>query len=182
MIPTLYGSQKVLSATNPWLAAIVLYVFTIAIAYLGRWLFEGRAYNVAFSSKYGDVALIGCIWIAGSIFHRTRLLPAWTTSPTFHIAIATLAVAIGIIVGSYAIYESTWAKSEIIDMAHNFLIVPLYLYLLGTTLPVVYFQGTWLQKSATVALLLIWFGLVVFDTKTGRMKQQDWLKAQGITL
>lgn len=179
MAQAFFGSQRVLNETQPWVVALVLYMFTIVIAWPLRKYFEGLAYNIAYSSKYGDIALIGCIFIAGLILHRYTVLPDWVTSLTFHFILGALAIGIGIGVGINAIIHTTWPESQWVDLGHNFLVVPFYLYVLGTTLPVTYLQGTATEKTLTVGFLLTWALLVYIDIRTGRLDQRSWLKLHG---
>lgn len=173
------GSQSILSQTNPWLTGIALYLCTVTIGLLGRKIFEGLAYNVSYSSKYGDAALVMCIVIAARILQREPSLPDWLVSRNFHVICAVISVVIGLAVGGLAIVQTTWAQSQIIDMCHNFLVVPFFLYTLSTMLPVTYWQGTTYEKIVTLACLVTWLALVWYDAHNGRLDQRSWLRAHG---
>jgi len=173
-----------LLAENPvWLTLVILYVATIGILPLGRWLFEGFRYNVALSSKYGDVALIVCVLIAASILKRQPVEP-WLASSTFH------GVAIGLSIGIGLIAEvlvranpSLRMGCEIMDVYHNLFIVPLFVYLiLAIAIPAIYLYGTGLQKIVSLSLLVAWATLFVYDLHTGRLNQREWLTKNDVPL
>lgn len=178
MVQELFGSHQLFATLNPWGLGVFLYAFIMLLVLLGRKIFEGRAYNVSWSSVVGGAALFACMAIAGQVLHRPYLmLPSWLLSITFHQIAAEAGIVIGICMGAVAIYQTTWVKSQWVDLAFNFLMVPAFFYLLGTLLPVIYFQGTADEEMATVVLLIVYGVTAIIDIVTGRLHQPEWLEA-----
>ena len=175
---TFVGSHWVLANLSWWGSILILWILTIGILPVGRLYFEGYGYNVAWSSKYGDWALIMCIVIAAFILQRPGHLPSWLISGTYHIVCGALAVAAGILLVTVA---NPLTREQVMDNYHNFFVVALLFYLLATTLPVVYWGGMTGEKVIVLCLLLLWAGLVVVDFQTGRSDQRSWLAKQSIT-
>lgn len=171
------GGYYLLATTPWWQTALFLLVFTIGILYPGRWMFEGRAYNVAFSSNYGDIALTIIVVIGVVILQQGVSLPSFVRTPNFHVAVGAIAFMIGCaLVAKKVIYE----EGQIMDIYHDIVIVPLFLYLLGILAPVIYFGGTAAEKTFALVLLALWATLVIVDIQTERMDQRRWLEAQGV--
>ncbi|MEK7612772.1 MAG: hypothetical protein AAB449_01335 [Patescibacteria group bacterium] len=172
----LWASHYVLAVAPLWLTAAVLYFFTIAVLYLGRAVFEGMSYNVALSSKFGDVGLIMIVLIGATILQRDGLyLPHWASGAGSHGALAFCAAAIGI-----TIFIVVWSE-QVMDNYHHMIIVPLFLYLLASVAPVIYLNGTRLEQWGSMVLLAIWLALLGLDAYTGRLEQRAWLESRGVT-
>lgn len=177
MAQELFGSQHLFAIYSPWLLGVVLYATIMILVLLGRKIFEGRAYNVAYSSWLGGATLIGCMSIAGRALHRPDVvLPAWLASSTYHVTIAEISIMIGIFMGALAIYQTTWRESQVVDLAFNFLMAPAFIYGLVTLLPVTCFQGTPFEKTATVVLIVAYLVTAIIDIRTGRLHQHEWLE------
>ena len=182
MTSELFGSHRLFATMNPWVLGVVLYFGVNAFVLLGRKIFEGRAYNVAYSSWLGSAALIGCMSIAGHVLHRPDLpLPAWLTSSMYHQIVAGVSIVIGICMGALAIYQTTWAKSQWVDLAFNLVIAPLFMYLLATLLPVInLYLGVnvpTIYKTMTIVLLMLYGVTAIIDIRTGRLHQPEWVAA-----
>jgi hypothetical protein len=61
------------------------------------------------------------------------------------------------------------------DTYHNLFIVPLLIFLLATMLPVTFYYGTWFEVSSTVFFGVLWLVLMLFDWRTGRLDQPEWM-------
>lgn len=170
------GIYHWLTVCPAWLTLLTLYIGCIALLPLGRKLFEGVAYNVALSSKWGDLALICCVLIAERTLRKQTVEIPWINRRGFHATCRTLALLVGIGLQVRAAAVHGWRFGEIMDCYHNLIIVPVFLYLLVAALPIVYVYGTRVQKLGTVALLLLWGSLVCYDFATGRLEQQSWLR------
>jgi hypothetical protein len=157
------------------LTLLTLYIGCIAVLPLGRKLFEGVAYNVALSSKWGDLALICCVLIAANILKKQNVEIPWIFRRGFHTTCVTMAPLVGIGLQVRAAAAHGWRFGELMDGYHNLVIVPVFLYLLVATLPIVHLYGTRAQVLRTFAFLLLWGSLVCYDFVTGRLEQRSWL-------
>ena len=175
----LHGSHYILSVAPWWAVAGALYVATILVLWPMRLYFEGVAYNVAWSSKYGDIVLIAIVEIAQALLQYNLVqMPGWATGWVFHLVCACVAVA----VGTFLVLGPTplW-RSQITDNYHNFFVVGLYVYLLLSIAPVLWYAQGYSAIAAALALLAVWALLAFDDVRTGRMDQRAYLMKQGVT-
>ncbi len=173
----LHGSQYFLGQLPIWASSLILYVLMIGIIPVGRYVFDGYFYNVAWSSKLGDVFLIGCIAIGKSILQEQGVKTEAFTTTGYHLALAVVSVTIGILV------QMNLKQKRVMDRYHALFVVPVFLYFgLSVVVPLNFMQGTAFQKWLTVALALAWLALVAFDGITGRLDQEAWLRKKGIKL
>lgn len=165
----------VLNELPIWFLALMLDVLCIDILFLGREKLEGLAYNVAFSSQYGDRALIGCVLIGASIIHRQEVVPHFLGSGLFQFICAILAILSGHLV------QIVLKSRQTMDVYHNAIIVPIFLASLAAALPMTYLYGSAVEKISTVALFGVWVFLLVYDAVEGRLDQRKWLAKRKVT-
>jgi len=68
------GIYAILKALPIWLIMLILNFLCVDILYIGREKIEGLPYNIAWSSQYGDRALVGCIIIGILVLQRGKFL------------------------------------------------------------------------------------------------------------
>ena len=168
------GIHAFLTRTPLWVTVLILYLMTDGAMHIGREYFEGLAYQVAYSAKFGDAALLGVVFIATTILQRGNVvLPKLLTKVWMHRAI----VLVGICLGSAVSWLTLPARSgQIMDIYHDVVIAPMILYFAVTLLPVIYLAGKRAEKVSTVCFILFWLALVVYDTGSNRMNQRNWLE------
>ena len=159
--------------------------------YVGRDIFEGLPYNVAYSSAVGDMGLAVIVLVAAVILQRNArcifqhagfsFMPAtvWPHRRKPHFLIFISSILLGVIVSFLTIHSRS---GQVMDVYHDIVIAPLFLYLAVTLLPVIFMNGTKIEKRATICLILLWAGLVGFDIKYQRMNQRQWLQNHGVVL
>src|SRR4051812_32220789 len=105
-----------------WLIFALLYVVCIAVLPFGRWIFEGKAYNVSFTSQYGDVAIFLSLLISVEILKQLPAAMPSTSSLTSFLIISVL--------GGIFMTAMEWSKPkiEVMDFYHAVVIVPLLLF------------------------------------------------------
>lgn len=167
----LYGSHY-LFAIAPVGAAVVLYVMTVLVLWPMRKLLEGEAYNVANSSRFGDMAL--CVFIAcgGVLLMSGTQMPEWALSFDFHLACASIAAGVG--VGVVLFVVPFW-RAQIADTYHNLVVISVYLYLIFSMAPVYYHTG-WSAVGSGLAILSVWLATLLSDIADNRLEQRAWLK------
>ena len=174
-----YGSYYLLKELPIWTTALIFGLILVAVL-VGRDFFEGLAYNVSYSSSIGDVGLLVIVLIGATILKENRaIIPEWLQKEWVHIFLFILCILIGIII-SFLTLKSR--SGQEMDIFHDVVIVPIFLYLLFTLMPLIYKNGTWIEKTATVLLFVLWTSLVVIDNKQGRINQREWLQNHGVTL
>lgn len=170
----LVGIHEILSTFPLWGTVLILYLFTDGVMHFGRDLFEGLGYQIAYSAKFGDVALFGCVFIAATILQRGGpVLPGWMMDNNHQIAVLIVCLAAGVAV-TFTTLSSR--AGRIMDIYHDIVIAPLVLFFAIMLLPVIYLGGTLIEKFWTVLLIMFWVLLVVIDIKTNRMNQRRWMK------
>lgn len=170
---------NVLSQLPLWGLALALYLLTGFVVDAGRETLEGFSYNVSHAARYGDIGLIVIVLIGATVIKRLDIPPSWLTSDMLHLAVAGICLAIGVVIEISVMANSQWQLGQAVDVYHNLVIVPLFLYLLIILLPLICSNGTGCEKVATLFFLLLWLMLVIYDAKVNRLNQRDWLKAHG---
>lgn len=173
-----FGIYWVMAEVPLWAIYIGLWFFCIGILYPGRKLFEGRAYNVAFSSDFGDIALIGIFIIGAWVLQANGKVPKFANS-LFYQAICFIAALIIGIVCQFLYLDFLGKKGRpfmIMDSYHNLVAIPLLAYLIfPINIPVMLISGNLLQWLLGVAMATVWTILVFIDLRTGRLDQKTWL-------
>lgn len=171
-----------LFAEIPLLVTIaILFVMTEVVIYIGRDLLEGLGYQVAYSAKFGDAALLGAVFIAVRIVQRGDMpvLPDWMMNMSHQFAIWVTCIAVGGFVYTYTIDAR---EGREMDAYHDFVVVPMFLFFTIMLLPVIYMAGTLAEQYSTIGLLLFYFATVAFDAMTGRMNQRKWMRDNPMSL
>jgi hypothetical protein len=159
-----------------WLG-ITLYLGCVVAIRVIRDFTEGLGYNIARSSEYGDVALIGFILIGVHILQRGGQLTDWYYSVECLVVLIVAGIAI------MAVFWVLWWRSgdrfTIADAYHHTIVAPLFGGLIAIAMQFIVQHGSVLQQGAACALAILWFGFVVWDYNTGRMAQWKWLEEHG---
>lgn len=166
----LYGSHYFLNA-YPIYVYVLIYVFFYSLLWLGRWKFEGRGYDVAYSSKFGDIFLAAFVIIAACTIRQPDFQPSnWMESKIFHLSIAGFSIVASVI------YFLFTRPKRVMDIWHALFVVPIFLYLIITTIPV-YLQCVDDDGSNLFGFipLFVWLTLVIYDIKKDRMDQRTWI-------
>jgi hypothetical protein len=175
----LAGSLYVLAKLPIWATAAIFAAIGLAIL-VGRDIFEGLPYNVAYSAAIGDVALTIGVLIAATILQRGGVrIPELLQKGEIHIMIAAASFGLGTIVCS-ATLNSRSGKA--MDVFHDLVIAPLFLYLAVTLMPIILINGRKTEIIATTCSVLLWLGLVGFDAKYNRLNQRQWLQNHDVVL
>jgi hypothetical protein len=176
----LSGSHWLFYHTPVWASALILYVVTLGAMHIGREYFEGLPYQVAYSAQFGDAGLIGAVLIAATILQRGEVaLPGWLINGYAHLFIAASSFFIGLVVSGLTI---KLRSGQVMDIYHDAVIGPMFLYFAATLLPVIYLGGNTTEKAATGLFVVLWLALVVYDIKDDRMNQRKWLQRSGVVL
>ncbi len=167
---SLFGSHHFLNAYPLYVYALI-FVFGYLLLLVGRWLFEGRAYNVARSASWGDASLTGFLVVAAFIIQNQNFAPAdWMESKCFHFTLISITFL------SSSIYFLISVPKQIMDKFHAFVIVPLFTYFILSTIPVYILYGGLIKIVLGFSLLLLWLTLVISDGKEKRLDQRKWIR------
>jgi hypothetical protein len=158
---------------------MILDVLCIDILYFGRERFEGFPYNICWSSQYGDRALIGCVLIGTTVLQRSLSVPVWSADGDNQCMLLVVSGSIAVIWNTIVLAKSGFRLGTTMDTYHNFFIVPLFVFLLGTMLPVTFQFGSATEKIMTASFVLFWIAMVWCDLKTKRLNQPKWLIDNG---
>lgn len=173
-MPKYVGSHAVIAKLPVWATAAIMSTILITVL-VGRDIFEGLMYNVSYSSMVGDVALLICVLIGATILQRNPLPCTkfvFLLSGDFHFWILVVSGVLGAIISNITLSSRS---GQTMDIFHDVVIFPLFLYLAITLVPVIYYDGSRVEKRAVVCLILVWLVLVAIDTKYDRMNQRRWL-------
>jgi|GEM_PF-3945839 len=164
----LYGTYWILS-TFPVLVTIsIIVIACICMLPVGREFFEGLGYNTSLAAQIGDVFLGLIIMITAMVLQRNPVLPGWVVSGYFQFVMFDLAALIAVI-------AIIMPAPMVMDKFHNVFVVPLFVYFLTTSAPVLYYGGTTQEWCVGLNCFGIWIALLIFDAATGRLPQQQYL-------
>jgi hypothetical protein len=172
----MHGIYWLLSTLPIWATFSILMSILLAIP-VGRDVVEGLPYNVSYSSMVGDVSLVVGVIIATTVLQRGPIFtPAFVGPGYVHWVIFFTAAVVGMFV-----YLSTAEERDasLMDAYHDMIVVPMFITLAITLLPVVYLNGRAEEKWATAASIILWGWLVAFDIKFDRLNQWKWLTQNG---
>src|ERR1035437_6570723 len=156
----MHGSFALLTMGPIWLMFIGLELVCLGGMLAIRKITEGRAYNPAFSSKIGIQLLIAIVMISANPLDRMQ--------PSGVLGGSTFQEVVGGIAILYAICR-LFVYDNPADKYHQLVVMPILIWLLGTTVPLLLWEGS--VRTATVFMLLllpIFAMLVVVDQMTGR--------------
>ncbi|MBU0999164.1 hypothetical protein KKG24_02550 [Patescibacteria group bacterium] len=167
------GSYYVLSVLPIWVTALILYMVTQGVLFILRDRCEGLYYNTSYSAVLGDGALVVIVLMAAEILQRGAPWPVWGRggffeSGFFHIT----TLCAGILLGT--VWLALDRPPQWGDRYHHAVIAPLLTYLSTTLVPVIFLKGTGMEITATIFLILLWVGLVVYDVRTDRLDQRNY--------
>jgi hypothetical protein len=69
-----------------------------------------------------------------------------------------------------------------VDIIHNIIIVPVFLFLLVTMIPITYLSGDFWQKVITFFCFSVWFLLFLSDIEANRLNESAWFEANGFSI
>ncbi len=172
----LEGILWILFFLGPLGTMAALWVLLLAVP-VGRRILEGKSYDVSLASNYGDkgltlIALIGAYIIS---FHQPIFVPAWLRDGDVHSAIYFVALMFCFIISAFTFKKR---EANFVDVFRDVVIAPVFILMIIVVVPVIYLNGTWLEKSVTVTCLMLWGVLGVVDLVTGRFNQQQWMRQQ----
>jgi len=163
----LVGSYYLLSALPIWATALIMYMLTQGVLFVLRDWCEGLYYNTSYSAVLGDGALVCIVLMAAEILQRGAPWPAWVRgglfqNGLFHFVALFASLSLGVV---WLILDQPkqWG-----DRYHHAVVAPLLCYLGVTLLPVIFLNGKGWEIAATIFLILIWIGLVIYDVRTQR--------------
>ncbi|MFZ1019523.1 MAG: hypothetical protein WAN61_00830 [Minisyncoccia bacterium] len=176
----MHGVYYVLATLPIWATAAILFTITMAAILVGRDIFEGLPYNVAYSAVIGDAGLVIGILIAATILQRGgTYIPQTLQSGTMQFFLLVCCFVLGITACSLTLGSRS---GQLMDIYHDVVIAPMILFLAVTLVPVIYYNGNETEKTALLCFVVLWAGLVAFDIKYKRMDQRSWLQNHGVTL
>lgn len=177
----LIGIYFILFHTEVWVTAAFLFSSFNLVFFGGQHFYRGFGYNVSRSAQFGDNALIIAVLIACSALVRTGTAPAIFNNFWSQIAIGMVSFAIGGAMELYA-FAKTRRRGTFLDTIHNLLVVPGFLFILVTMMPVIYLGGSFWQKVIAFLCLVIWFFLFLWDIAAERLDQHAWLRINGFII
>jgi hypothetical protein len=176
----LNGIYAILVSMPIWSIVLVFYLLTLFVVDAGREIFEGFSYNVSFAAKYADVGLLVAILIGATILKRIPGFDSFLGAEIFQIICVAISLLISLfMISSEVLMRQKHISRQIVDIYHNILIMPLFVFLFLTLVPVIYLHGSNVERLTTLFFLLLWVVLMICDIKAGRLEQREWLVKHG---
>lgn len=166
------GVYWALSISPIWVIAMFLYGMS-SVIYVARDIFEGMPYQVAYSAQIGDAALFCVVLLAAGILQRGIVrIPYVLRWQTTQVGIFVASFCLGAVA---CITTLASRSGQGADIYHDLWVAPLIMYFAATLLPIIFLNGTRVEKVATVCSIFLWAGLVFYDIDHNRINQRQWL-------
>lgn len=169
----MHGSFALLVTSPIWLLFVGLELVCFGGMLAIRKATEGLAYNPAYSSFIGIQFFLIAIVLEAAYNLRHSAPSGTIASGTFQW-----------IVGSVAILYALWrlfVYDNPADKYHQLVVMPLLIWLLGTTVPFLWTHGE-TDQIIVISLLGAFTCLVAIDVMTGRSKPRVWMIKHGYRL
>jgi hypothetical protein len=168
-----FGVIYILSVLPVWATVAILLAVTQFAIIVGRDFLEGIPYQVSYSAAIGDTGFVIVVLIAALILQsRAVYIPPWLCNRTVHVVIFAASVLLGITVSVLTLHSRS---GQWMDIYHDVTSAPLFLNFAIILLPVIYYNGTRVEKLAVFGFITLWLVFVAFDIKYDRMNQRRWL-------
>ncbi len=163
-----------LAKSNAFALPMALYFFAVPVIWYGRKKLEGVAYNVSFASNIGDLALCAMFGIGILVLqHQNVLPPMWLRGTPVQLGVLVIVAAV---MGVATYLEDLKSPKQWMDIYHNVVVVPVFLYLVILLGSVIWVDGTKTQVLAAVACCAVWVILLAVDILDGRLNQRKWIE------
>ncbi len=168
------GLFKLLATVPMWAVAlfILLVGTSIGLSYLIGDKTSGVYFNTSYSSTMGDLCLCVVVLIGVTVLQRGEPIPEWFSGLRSQVVWFAISMTVGILLVTVT---TPLPHAEWPDRYHNFVVVPMYLFLLPMMLLAIMYNGSRAEVAAGCALMAIWAALVIYDFHDSRINQRQWL-------
>lgn len=174
----LHGIYSVLTAYPILGVGAILITLSTVLILVGRDIFEGLPYNVAYASSVGDLAIVFGVLVGIQILQRGQVqMPYFLWHPSAQVG---LGMSCFVLCLCMCIKTLRSRKGKGTDIYHDVIVAPLLLYLSLIVWPVVSSGGTRGERYAFNFAAALWAGLGVFDILCKRINQRPWLERLGL--
>ncbi|HEY4501424.1 MAG TPA: hypothetical protein VJI70_04175 [Candidatus Paceibacterota bacterium] len=166
------GAFKLLAAVPVWMTALFVAIMCVAIPFVLADRTTGLFFNVSYSGVVGDLCLIIVILIGVTVIQRGALLPVWFSGMWPQVLWSAVCVTVGIILVTMT---TPWPTETWPDRYHNFVTVPIFLFLLPLMVLTIIYNGNRVEMVMSCLLVAIWGSFVLYDFRTERMNQPEYV-------
>lgn len=174
-------SYYLLTLHSPFQTITILGLVSIGAMFFIRDFFEGLAYNTSRCALWGGCAVLGVVYLGIDLLHNAIVPPA-LTSGTFHFAAGVLSCIIAVINVGTLLRKTPSRQETVMDLYHNWILLPGYIYLLATLIPLIITLGSEWQIVALFVLAVIYGLTARLDVVAKRLDQPKFLKDNGLRL
>ncbi len=184
----LIGSYKWLTMYPMFETITFLFMVSIVAVFYIRDVSEGLAYNTSRCALWGGLAVL-CIIAMGIDAIRTGIIPPFLAGDTFHIGAAALSVVLAGVNIHVNLKKEDGVKETMADCYHNWILLPGYIYLIITLLPLIFAQAkvsggleTLITIFVPLIAIAVWILTGFCDKSWGRLDQPKYLRSKGLML
>lgn len=166
MLPSIW----IATHTHPAVIGVVLFALTTGMVLLIRWIEEGEAYDVAFSSFPGDASLALYCGSIATICQKQlpdgiHMIPEWNSAT----AIASILAGLAIHCAGFLGKKSHAWNSLGAQKYHNIVVIPLLSYSVISTLPIVWHGNDIASATSAIGFVLFWICAFFVDLTRGNL-------------
>ena len=166
------GVYSILAAMPIWEVVFIGLVVGYALPFLIADRTVGLFFNYSYSGMLGDIGLFTVILVGIEVVRQGLPLPAWFSSILPQTAWLVLCVAAGIFV---VVTNIVWPTDTLPNRYHNGVVAPLFLFFAPLMLLATFSNGSRFEIVVSVLLVAVWVSLVIYDYRSGRIKQNERL-------
>jgi hypothetical protein len=158
----------------------VLFMVFISFGMIGilKDRFENIMYNTSRTASYGGCAVILVIWIGSSLLHKGNI-PSAFTNWVFHSIALAFSIWIAVKNIRTNLKKEPGKKETVADTYHNWFLLPGYIYLVISLLPVIWKCGSIVDYMLTVFATIVFLLMGEWDKRTGRLDQPKHMRNNG---
>lgn len=176
------GSYYLLTLYPAFQTITVLGLISIGAMFFIRDFFEGLAYNTSRCALWGGVAVLAVIGMGISILNNSPFIPPFLSGATFHFLTGLISIVIAIINVRTVLAKARGKEETIMDTYHNWVLLPGYIYLMLTVIPLILVCGNGWSHVSLILLAVVYVKTLVHDIQTGRLNQPKFLWLRGLRL
>jgi len=166
------GIFQLFAVVPVWVVALFVLMIGIGVPFVIADRTTGLFFNVSYSGVLGDLCLIIVVLIGTTVIQDGLPFPTWFSSVWPQLVWAGVCLVVGFVLVTA---DTPWPIATWPDRYHNFVVVPVLLFLLPLLLLAILYNGNATEMAMGGLLIVLWCGLGVYDFETERINQPEYV-------
>lgn len=171
-----FGIYSLLSKRPIWETSAIL-LSILAVIPIGKSVLDGFLYNISFTSIVGDpIGLVTALKIVIVVLQRGPVyvpqhMEKFLKNSRMHWLFAFLSFSFGV---ALHLLMAAFHGVTLMDTYHDLVVLPMFIYLGITLIPVMCFNGKRKEKFFFWGFITLWLSLYLVDVNNNLMFQHMW--------